>query len=64
MNKKTLLSYSTKCFKDSSTLLDTLAKTSDISTIPDINDQIAAMQKDFNQATTILNASTNNTQSE
>ena len=53
-----------KVFKDSSNLLDALANTSDISTIADIEVQIANLQTNLNQATIILNVASNNAQSQ
>lgn len=52
-------------FKDSTNLLEALANISDISTIPDIDSQIANMQTDLHQATIMLNVanSPDNTQS-
>lgn len=54
-----------RVFKDSSALFETLANTSDISTIPNVDKQISDLQQDLSQATLILNvANTNNAQSE
>ncbi len=51
-----------KVFKDSSALVDTLEKTTDISTIPDIAAQITALQQSLSQANTLLHGGNNNAQ--
>ncbi len=44
-----------KIFKESTNLLETLANGADISTIPDIEQQINTLQQNLNQAIIILN---------
>lgn len=46
-----------KIFKESTNLLETLANGANISTIPDIEQQIKALQQNLNQAIIILNVS-------
>lgn len=51
-------------FKNSSNLLETLANTSDISTIPDIEQQISDLQSDLIEDIKLLDDTSNNAQSQ